>query len=77
MSTTTETGVTASAPAPKRGTVYTRPGEPGSLVTLKSRYDNFIGGEWVAPTTGDYGEDLAPATGQPFAEYARSGVGDV
>lgn len=77
MSTTAEKGITADAPAPKKGTLYTRPGQPGSLVTLKTRYENFIGGEWVAPTTGEYGEDLAPATGQPFAEYAKSGTADV
>ena len=77
MSTTAHADTAVGAPAPKVGTVYTRPGQPGSLVTLKNRYDNFIGGEWVAPATGDYGEDLAPATGQPFAEYARSGIGDV
>ncbi len=77
LSTTTETNTTVGGPGPKTGTVYTRPGQPGSLVTLKTRYDNFIGGEWVAPSTGDYGEDLAPATGQPFAEYARSGVADI
>ena len=59
------------------GTVYTRPGELGSLVPLKTRYDNFIGGEWVKPTKGGYSEDLAPATGTAFAEFASSTVEDV
>ena len=28
-------------------TTYAAPGQPGSPVELKERYDNFIGGEWV------------------------------
>ena len=59
------------------GTVYTRPGEKGSLVPLKSRYDNFIGGEWVKPTKGTYSADLAPATGKVFTEFASSTVEDI
>jgi len=27
------------------GKVYEAPGKPGSVVTLKPRYDNFIGGK--------------------------------
>ena len=59
------------------GTIYTRPGETGSLVPLKTRYDNFIGGEWVKPTKGTYSEDVAPATGKAFAEFASSSVEDI
>ena len=33
-------------------TVYAAPGQPGSPVTVESRYDNFIGGEWVAAEQG-------------------------
>jgi acyl-CoA reductase-like NAD-dependent aldehyde dehydrogenase len=58
-------------------TVYVRPGTTGSIVTLKTTYDNFIGGEWVKPAKGDYAADLAPATGLAIAEYARSTVDDV
>ena len=57
--------------------IYARPGTTGSIVTLKTRYENFIGGEWVKPVHGGYAEDLAPATGDPFAEYARSTTEDV
>ena len=32
-----------------RPAVFAAPGEAGSPVSLKARYDNFIGGEWVAP----------------------------
>ena len=34
-------------------TVYARPGAEGSLMTFQSRYDNYIGGEWVAPARAD------------------------
>ncbi|GIT78398.1 putative aldehyde dehydrogenase [Leifsonia sp. LS1] len=75
MTTTAEQQT--ESPLAKVGTVYTRPGLPGSLVKLRDRYDNFIGGEWVAPAGGEYGEDLTPVTGRPFAEYARSTAQDV
>ena len=58
-------------------TVYAAPGEPGSLVELKERYENFIGGQWIAPTTGEYRENLTPSTGQPFCEVAHSGADDI
>lgn len=35
---------------------YAQPGQEGSVVSFKSRYDNFIGGEWVAPADGRYFE---------------------
>jgi acyl-CoA reductase-like NAD-dependent aldehyde dehydrogenase len=58
-------------------TVYARPGTTGSIVDIKTRYDNFIGGDWVKPLKGNYAEDLAPATGLAIAEYARSTTDDV
>ena len=58
-------------------TVYGRPGATDSIVTLKTRYENFIGGDWSKPFKGGYAEDLAPATGLAIAEYARSTVDDV
>jgi aldehyde dehydrogenase len=57
--------------------VYPTPGSPGSPVTLKDRYDNFIGGTWIAPTTGEYRQNVTPSTGQPFCEVAYSGDQDI
>ena len=34
---------------------------------IKPRYENFIGGDWAPPTTGEYHDDLTPATGKPFS----------
>jgi len=56
---------------------YAAPGEPGSLVELKERYENFVGGEWVAPSTGEYRENLTPATGEAFCEVAHSSPADI
>ena len=53
-------------------TVYPAPGSPESPVSLKPRYENFIGGHWVAPVEGAYSPNPSPATGQPFCEVARS-----
>jgi hypothetical protein len=51
---------------------YAAPGRPGSPVELKERYDNFIGGAWVPPTTGTYRDNLTPSTGEPFCAIASS-----
>jgi len=58
-------------------TSYEAPGEPGSPVPLKDRYENFIGGAWVAPGTGEYRDNLTPSTGEPFCEVAHSGAQDI
>ena len=56
---------------------YPTPGQPGSAVTFKPRYDNFIGGEWARPTKGRYFENISPVTGKPYCEVARSDEEDV
>src|ERR1035438_4596285 len=60
-----------------QSTTFEAPGLPGSLVQCKSRYDNFIGGEWVAPIDGEYRDNLTPATGLPICEVAHSGAQDI
>ena len=57
--------------------VYAQPGQPGSVVSYKSRYDNWIGGQRVAPVTGQYFENPTPVTGQTFCEIARGTAGDI
>jgi aldehyde dehydrogenase len=58
-------------------TVYSAPGQSDSPVTVESRYENFIGGDWVAPSKGDYFENPSPVTGRNFTEIARSTGEDV
>ncbi|MEW5835973.1 MAG: aldehyde dehydrogenase [Pseudomonadota bacterium] len=46
-------------------------------VPFKQRYDNFIGGQWVAPRAGRYFENITPITGKAFCEIARSDASDI
>ncbi len=57
-------------------TVYARPGT-GSTMAFQSRYENFIGGDWVAPVGGQYFENRTPVTGEVFCEVARSADADI
>jgi aldehyde dehydrogenase len=44
---------------------------------LRSRYENFIGGKWVAPLKGGYFDNISPTTGQVICQVARSQAEDV
>ncbi|BDG45132.1 aldehyde dehydrogenase [Saccharococcus caldoxylosilyticus] len=57
--------------------IYAQPGQPGSLVTFKKRYENFIGGKWVPPVDGEYFENISPVTGQAYCEVPRSKAADI
>ncbi len=46
-------------------------------IPLRSRYENFIGGEWVAPVKGGYFDNISPTTGQVICQIARSQADDV
>jgi aldehyde dehydrogenase len=61
----------------ERTTTYPAPGTYGSPVELKPRYENFIGGHWVAPIGGEYSENVTPATGEAFTEVPRSSAEDI
>ncbi|WP_167105794.1 aldehyde dehydrogenase [Mycobacterium sp. DL592] len=58
-------------------TVYARPGAEGSVMSFQSRYENFIGGQWVPPVGGQYFENRTPVTGEVFCEVARSTDADI
>ncbi len=58
-------------------TIFDQPGAEGSLMSFLPRYDNYIGGEWVAPVGGRYFENPTPVTGEVFCEVARSDEADV
>jgi aldehyde dehydrogenase len=64
-------------PKPIENGVYTQPGQPGSLVQVKPRYDNFIGGRWVPPVSGRYMPNISPVNGKVFCEVAKSTAQDV
>ncbi len=49
----------------------------GQSFPYKNRYDNFIGGEFVAPKQGKYFENVTPITGSVLCEVARSDESDI
>ncbi len=49
----------------------------GFPVTLREQYGNYIGGHWVAPTSGQYFQNVTPVTGQVLCEIARSNAADI
>ncbi|WP_427982261.1 acetaldehyde dehydrogenase ExaC [Agarivorans sp.] len=57
--------------------VYAQPGTSGSLITFKERYNNFIGGEWVAPVNGQYFDNPSPVNGKVYCQVARSDAQDI
>ena len=56
---------------------YPMPGSKDALFTFKNRYENFIGGEWVAPREGRYFENISPVNGQVYCEVPRSSAADL
>lgn len=57
--------------------IYSKPGSKDAIVNFNSRYDNFIGGEWVAPVGGEYFDNRSPVDGQVFCQVARSDARDI
>ncbi len=57
--------------------LYKQPNTPDSPVQYKSRYTNLIGGEYTAPASGQYFENISPVTGKAFCEMPRSNAEDI
>jgi hypothetical protein len=53
-------------------TRYAAPGSAGSVVDFQTRYDHFIGGDYVPPVKGQYFENPTPVTGRTSAYPART-----
>jgi aldehyde dehydrogenase len=56
---------------------YAMPGNDDALFKFKNRYENFMGGEWVAPLEGKYFENVTPVTGEAFCDIPRSTAADL
>lgn len=56
---------------------FIAPNTEGSLLHYKPHYDNFIGGEWVAPVNGEYFDNISPVDGKVFTKVARSQKEDI
>src|ERR1700674_4108998 len=57
--------------------IYINPSHPGSKISFKSQYENFIGGKWVPPVKGQYFDNVTPITGKPFCKIPRSTAEDI
>lgn len=57
--------------------IYTAPGSEGAIVNFKERYQNFIGGKWVEPRSGEYFDNVSPVNGQVFCQIPRSNAADI
>jgi len=57
--------------------IYAAPGTAGAKIAFKAHYDNFIGGQFVAPVEGEYFDVIPPITGKPYTQAARSGARDI
>jgi len=44
---------------------------------FKAQYENFIGGQWIAPKSGEYFENLSPVDGEVLTKIPRSNEQDV
>jgi aldehyde dehydrogenase (NAD+) len=51
--------------------------ESTSHVQLKKKYDLFIGGKWVKPSSGNYFDTINPATEEKIAEIAEANAKDI
>ncbi|MGE8523040.1 MAG: aldehyde dehydrogenase family protein, partial [Acinetobacter pseudolwoffii] len=56
---------------------YADPNTDGAKIQFKAQYDNFIGGEWVAPVKGEYFDNISPVDGKVFTKVPRSSVEDI
>ncbi|MBY5949505.1 aldehyde dehydrogenase [Algoriphagus marincola] len=51
--------------------------QPVERPQLKEKYDHFIGGKWVAPSSGEYFDNISPIDGKPIAKAARGNKQDI
>lgn len=56
---------------------YIEPNQEGSKVHFKPQYENFIGGQWIAPVKGEYFDNISPIDGQVFTRVPRSSAEDI
>ncbi|WP_070965834.1 acetaldehyde dehydrogenase ExaC [Vibrio sonorensis] len=57
--------------------IYAQPGSEESVVSFKTHYDNYIGGEWVKPVNGEYFANSSPVNGKEYCQVARSQQADI
>jgi aldehyde dehydrogenase (NAD+) len=65
------------APPQDAGWEYDPAPESSSIVSLHSRYELYIGGEWRKPASGKHFQTANPATEEVLAEVAEADAADV
>ncbi|MEM9930293.1 MAG: aldehyde dehydrogenase family protein, partial [Bacteroidota bacterium] len=58
-------------------TTATTPTQTHVRPSFKAQYENYIGGEWVAPTRGEYFDNISPVDGNSFTRIPRSTKEDI
>ncbi len=57
--------------------IYSNPNSEDSKVQFKPQYENYIGGNWVAPVKVHYFDNTSPVNGQVFCKIPRSTTEDI
>lgn len=57
--------------------IYAAPGQADSLLEIKPRYGNYIGGKFVEPVDGEYFTNLSPINNEFCGEFPRSKQADI
>ncbi|MCL9780688.1 aldehyde dehydrogenase [Vibrio sp. S4M6] len=57
--------------------IYAQPNTSDSAFSFKERYNNFIGGQWLAPVNGEYFDNISPVNGKSFCQVPRSTQRDI
>jgi len=57
--------------------IYANPNTDGAIVSFKTRYENYIDGQWVAPVKGEYFINRTPVTGEVICDIPRSTAEDI
>src|SRR5689334_17385214 len=51
--------------------------QASTKISIQAKYDNFIGGKFVAPVQERYFDNITPITGKTFTRIARSSAEDI
>ncbi len=55
----------------------TAPSDVAARPKFKDRYEHYIGGTWVAPSGGEYFDNISPIDGKAFTQAARGNAKDI
>lgn len=50
---------------------------PVDKPAFNDHYEHFINGEWIAPASGEYFDNISPIDGKPFTQAARGNKADI